>query len=271
MFDLDIAKLAILIRKQRMELGLGGGGLRHRKNSPNWGGRRKAGDKAPSPADDALEEEYEQEYELGVAERSDRGPVIGVHLVDPKPHLSLAPYGLSSSAKVGNLSAVYEGANDAVRRLSHASIASPGYSRSNPTIFPSTATSTLVALTSNTSLFNTFSSASSSSAFPFNIVKTSPPPLEDLKNRWNDILRLELTEDISAPKGSGDTGKLLKEWDQKVWNKDVPRALKIELTRYFVRDLTTLSKFADAFIVSGKPHISLPQLNSQAEHLRIGV
>jgi len=256
MFDLDIAKLAILIRKQRMELGLGGGGLRHRKNSPNWGGRRKAGDKAPSPADDALEEEYEQEYELGVAERSDRGPVIGVHLVDPKPHLSLAPYGLSSSAKVGNLSAVYEGANDAVRRLSHASIASPGYSRSNPTIFPSTATSTLVALTSNTSLFDAFSSASSSSAFPFNIVKTSPPPLEDLKNRWNDILRLELTEDISAPKGSGDTGKLLKEWDQKVWNKDVPRALKIELTRYFVRDLTTLSKFADAFIVSGKASCS---------------
>lgn len=31
-------ELATLIRKQRMELGLGGGGLRHRKHSPTWGG-----------------------------------------------------------------------------------------------------------------------------------------------------------------------------------------------------------------------------------------
>lgn len=31
-------ELAVLVRKQRMELGLGAGGLRHRKHSPTWGG-----------------------------------------------------------------------------------------------------------------------------------------------------------------------------------------------------------------------------------------
>jgi hypothetical protein len=31
-------QLSVLVRKQRMELGLGGGGLRHRKHSSVWGG-----------------------------------------------------------------------------------------------------------------------------------------------------------------------------------------------------------------------------------------
>jgi hypothetical protein len=36
---LRLTQLAIMIRRQRMELGLGEGGLRHRKNSPTWGVR----------------------------------------------------------------------------------------------------------------------------------------------------------------------------------------------------------------------------------------
>ncbi|GAA6061475.1 hypothetical protein JCM10212_002554 [Sporobolomyces blumeae] len=239
-------QLAVLIRKQRMELGLGGGGLRHRKNSPNWGGRRKPGSAASKAVDELTEEEYEQEYELMVAERSDRGPVVGVHLTPPKPRLDLTQYGLASSASTGNLSAVFEGASDAVRRLTHASVASPSYSRSRPTLFPESATPTLVALTSNASLFSDFSS--SPSASPFTVVRASLPPPEDLR-RWNDVLQLESPD--SPPTSSGEAGKLVKEWDQDVWNRDVPRALKIELTRYFVRDLTTLSQYADAFVVSG--------------------
>ncbi|GAA5904087.1 hypothetical protein JCM5296_000330 [Sporobolomyces johnsonii] len=241
-------QLAVLIRKQRMELGLGGGGLRHRKHSPTWGGNRRQGDDGSSPTAEELaeEEEFEQEYEFGVAERSDRGPVVGVHLSGLKPRLDLAQFGLTASSRAGNLSAAFEGASDAVRRLSHASIAAPSYSRSRPTIFPPTATPTLVALTGNASLFSDF--AADQAALPFNVLRTSSPPYEDLR-RWNDVLRLELTEDIAPPKG--DAGTLLKEFNQDVWNKDLPRALQIYLTRYFVRDLTTLSQFADAFVVSG--------------------
>ncbi|CEQ39496.1 SPOSA6832_01040, partial [Sporobolomyces salmonicolor] len=248
-------QLAVLIRKQRMELGLGGGGLRHRKHSPTWGGNRRQGGDGSSPtaAELAEEEEYEQEYEFGVAERSDRGPVVGVHLSGLKARLDLAQFGLAASSRAGNLSAAFEGASDAVRRLSHASIAAPSYSRSRPTIFPPTARPTLVALTSNASLFSDF--AADQAALPFDVLRTSSPPYEDLR-RWNDVLRLELTEDIAPPKG--DAGTLMKEFNQNVWNKDLPRALQIYLARYFVRDLTTLSQFADAFVVSGMSLFSLP-------------
>jgi hypothetical protein len=81
----------------------------------------------------------------------------------------------------------------------------------------------------------------------YNIVKTSTPPLEELKQRWSDIL-----ESAASKGGKGSSRSILEEWDQEVWNSKLPRALKVELTRYFVRDLTTLSRFADAFVVSGQ-------------------
>ncbi|GAA5886072.1 hypothetical protein JCM6882_004253 [Rhodosporidiobolus microsporus] len=236
-------QLSILIRKQRMELGLGGGGLRHRKHSPTWGGNRRAGARARTPEE---EEQDEEEWEFEINERSDRGPVIGVHLAGEKPRVDLSPYGLDALALAGNLSAVYEGAADAVRRLSHSSIASPSYSRTRPTLFPSTATPTLVGLTSNTSLFNTF--LSHPSGISYNTLRTSSPPTNELM-RWNDVLRLELTEDIPPP--VGEAAKILSEWDQGVWNAELPRGLRVLLARYFVRDLTTLSLYSDAFVVSG--------------------
>ncbi|GAA5900075.1 uncharacterized protein JCM6883_006084 [Sporobolomyces salmoneus] len=239
-------ELAVLIRKQRMELGLGGGGLRHRKNSPNWGGRQRKGDRSTNQDSSTEEEDFEQEYELSIAERSDRGPVIGVHLSPPKPSLSLTSYGLSSRAKVGNLSAVFEGVGDAVKRLSRRKnlIENPGYSRSRPTLFPESSTSTLVTLTQSDELFQKFEEETISNKGGgggidqlYNLVQTTKSlPVEDLKQRWNEVGGLE---------------KILKEWDQGVWNEGLPRRLKVELTRYFVRDLTTLSRFADAFIVSG--------------------
>ncbi|GAA5962924.1 hypothetical protein JCM3765_005922 [Sporobolomyces pararoseus] len=241
-------QLAILIRKQRMELGLGGGGLRHRKNSPNWGGRQRKGDRSSSSSTaqdiSAEEEEFEQEYELNVAERSDRGPVVGVHLTSPKPALSLTSYGLSPEAKTGNLSALFEGVSDAVKRLSRkSSISNPGYSRSRPTLFPPSSTTTLVSLTSSNKLFGEFEQEATTNKQAvdqlYNLVRTSMPPTEEMKQRWNEVL------------GSSSIGSILEEWDQKIWNENLPRALKVELTRYFVRDLTTLSRFADAFVVSG--------------------
>ncbi|GAA6007052.1 hypothetical protein JCM10207_009185 [Rhodosporidiobolus poonsookiae] len=237
-------QLANLIRKQRMELGLGGGSVRHRKHSPTWGGNRRGGSRGSSTIDED-EDADQEEWEYDVNERGDRGPVVGVHLGGPQK-VDLSLYGLEKAAKAGNLSAVYDGVADAVRRLSHNSIASPSYSRTRSTLFPPTSTATLVALTSNSTLYDAFSSVPAGAAY--NLLRTSPPSQTDLL-RWNDILRLELTEDLAPPKG--DAGRLLREWDQGVWNDDVPRGLKTLLTRHFVRDLQVLSQYADAFVVSG--------------------
>ncbi|GAA6038154.1 hypothetical protein JCM8097_005765 [Rhodosporidiobolus ruineniae] len=237
-------QLSILVRKQRMELGLGGGGLRHRKHSPTWGGQRRGGARGRTAAEEEAEDEEEWEFE--VKERSDRGPVIGVHLAGERPRIDLTPYGLEGRIVAGNLSSVYEGAADAVRRLSHSSIANPSYSRTRPTLFPSTATPTLVALTSNSTLFSRFSALPDGVAY--NLLCTSPPPSNELL-RWNDVLRIELTADIPPP--VGEAGKILDEFDQRTWNEELPRALKVLLARHFVRDLTTLALYADAFVVSG--------------------
>ncbi|GAA5850485.1 hypothetical protein JCM8547_001889 [Rhodosporidiobolus lusitaniae] len=236
-------QLSVLVRKQRMELGLGGGGLRHRKNSPTWGGRGRGGSSTSSRSAEE-EAEDQEEWEYDVNERADRGPVIGVHLVGEKRGVDLSVYGLEGTTKVGNFSAVFEGASDAVRRLSHSSIASPSYSRTRPTLFPSSSTATLVALTSNTTLFSLFSSLPSS--LSSNILRTSQPSTAELL-RFNKVLRLELTEELEMP--SGEAGRILNEFDQKTWNA-LPRGLKVLLARYFVRDLTTLALYADAFVVS---------------------
>lgn len=73
--------LATMIRQQRIDLGLGTGGrVRNRKHSPAWGGNNKR----PPPdktADVSAEEGAELEAledEGGRAERSDRGPLIGI-------------------------------------------------------------------------------------------------------------------------------------------------------------------------------------------------
>ncbi|BGP55564.1 hypothetical protein JCM8202v2_003169 [Rhodotorula sphaerocarpa] len=247
---------------QRLELGLGGGGLRHRKHSPTFGGNRRLGsvagaDSAGSQNDG--QEEDEDEWEYDVAERSDRGPVVGVHLAGRRPGMDLSAYGILPEAGRGLLEAVYEGADDAVRRLTHASVKAPGYSRARPNLFRETATPTLIALTSNETLFAQMTA--SPAAELYNVLRTSPPPFEELRP-FNDVLRLDVGA-YDAPKSAapspgaaaaaakGSINKLLREWDQQVWNQDVPRELRVLLTRYFLRDLIVLSQHADAFVVSG--------------------
>lgn len=63
-----------------MELGLGTGGVRNRKNSAIWGGRkRKAGDGARAPVEEVESAGIEHDFdESGGSERSDRGPLIGI-------------------------------------------------------------------------------------------------------------------------------------------------------------------------------------------------
>ena len=198
---------------------------------------------------------------MNVAERSDRGPVVGVHLVGRRPRMDLSVYGISNGVVAGDLEVVYEGAANALRRLTHSSITSPGYSRSRPNIFPPTATPTLVALTNNETLFSVFTS-SQSSLSEYNIVRTSPPPFDELR-QFNEILRLEVTPDLQPPKGNAN--KLLREWDQQIWNDDVPRELKVLLTRYFVRDLIVMAQHADAFVVSGASALHLYSRVSSSE------
>lgn len=198
---------------------------------------------------------------MNVAERSDRGPVVGVHLVGRRPRTDLSVYGISNGVVAGDLEVVYEGAANALRRLTHSSITSPGYSRSRPNIFPPTATPTLVALTNNETLFSVFTS-SQSSLSEYNIVRTSPPPFDELR-QFNEILRLEVTPDLQPPKGNAN--KLLREWDQQIWNDDVPRELKVLLTRYFVRDLIVMAQHADAFVVSGASALHLFSRVSSSE------
>ncbi|GAA5896019.1 hypothetical protein JCM8208_007507 [Rhodotorula glutinis] len=244
-------ELAALVRKQRMELGLGGGGLRHRKHSPTWGGNRRKG-AAPVDTSEDDEEQDREAYEFGVAERSDRGPVVGLHLGGLKPSLSLSLFGLSpapgaaaaASFHVGDPSALLAAAHDATRRLTHASSASPSYSRVRPTLFPPGTTATLVALTANASAFDDV--AARPESVEFNVVRTSAPASDELA-RWDEALG----GSSSGGEGEGARAdRLLSEWDQKRWNDEVPRGLKVLLARHFARDLTTLSLYADAFIVS---------------------
>ncbi|GAA5935417.1 hypothetical protein JCM3775_006268 [Rhodotorula graminis] len=244
-------ELAALVRKQRMELGLGGGGLRHRKHSPTWGGNRRKG-AAPVDTSQDDEEQDREAWELGVAERADRGPVVGLHLGGPKPSLSLSLFGLSpppgaaaaaSSFHVGDPSAPLAAAHDATRRLTHASSASPSYSRVRPTLFPPGTTATLVALTANSSAFDEL--AARPESVEFNVVRTSAPASDELA-RWDGVFG---NGGASSGEGGG-ADRLLSEWDQKRWNDEVPRGLKVLLARHFARDLTTLSLYADAFIVS---------------------
>lgn len=70
-----------MIRSQRMDLGLGAGGLRNRKHSPTFGGKRRETDpSSPRTPVEEVESDKHDFDEAGGAERSDRGAVIGVHV-----------------------------------------------------------------------------------------------------------------------------------------------------------------------------------------------
>lgn len=66
------------------------------------------------------------------------------------------------------------------------------------------------------------------------------------------MLRLELDEELGAPEsGLPDASRVMQEYDQTVFNS-LPLGLRVYLTKYFLRDLTTLALYADAFIVHGE-------------------
>ena len=224
------------------------------------GNRRKGAAPVDTSQDD--EEQERDEYEFGVAERSDRGPVVGLHLGGAKPSLSLSLFGLSpapggaaaaSTFHVGDPSALLAAAHDATRRLTHASSASPSYSRVRPTLFPPGTTATLVALTANASAFDEV--AARPESVEFNVVRTSAPASDELA-RWDEALGGSAAAAGEGEREGARADRLLSEWDQKRWNDEVPRGLKVLLARHFARDLTTLSLYADAFIVSGASPLS---------------
>lgn len=119
-------------------------------------------------------------------------------------------------------------------------------------MFPPSSTTTLVCLGSSDSAFQQFSRDEKDS-LPTSVARLVKKSLErpddgELVERWGRQVVSALTS--SSKNGGG----ILDEWDQTTWNDltTIPLALRVELTRQFVRDLTTLSRFADAFVVSGR-------------------
>ncbi|ORY89385.1 hypothetical protein BCR35DRAFT_300547 [Leucosporidium creatinivorum] len=241
-------ELAIMIRRQRMELGLGEGGLRHRKNSPTWGGNRRHGTTRDRVAVEEVEDEDDHDYEeAGGAERSDRGPVIGAHLGNMREKTKELRLAGIKKGTIGGYSASVEGVNEALSRLSKSTLTSPGYSRGHPTLFPPTSQPSIILLSPNRTLASTLSWISPSTGSNYSLSLPSSPPLAELK-RWNQVLRIELTEELAAPVGSVDQSRIVDEWELEVWNT-LPRGLRVYLTKWFLRDLTTLALYADAFVV----------------------
>lgn len=241
--------LATMIRRQRIELGLGEGGIRNRKNSPTWGGQRKAGaGEGRTQEEIDAEGDEHADFDDGAGhERGDRGPIIGVHV----PLSDKKPIWLADMAEVSitdqsyaNVSVLVEGAGDAVRRLSKSSIAEPGYSRTQSSFRPE-ARSTLLVMTSEAAALSAL--AASSLAHEFTLLRTAPPPPDELR-QWKDLLKME-GEETEA--GDDERSDVLLSWRQSKFNK-LPRSLRVHLTRYFLRDLTTLALHADAFVVRGE-------------------
>lgn len=116
------------------------------------------------------------------------------------------------------------------------------------TLFPKTASPSIVLLTANRTSAATLSWEDDSGR-ELKLQLTSPPPREELK-RWNQVLRLELDDKLQMPTSKVDASKAVEEYDQTVFNS-LPLSLRVYLARYFLRDLTTLALYADAFIVHG--------------------
>ncbi|KAL8281093.1 hypothetical protein RQP46_006451 [Phenoliferia psychrophenolica] len=246
-------QLSILIRSLRMELGLGAGGLRNRKNSPAWGGaRRKGDDSRRLPVEDVAEDDHDYD-EAGGAERSDRGPLIGAHFRSPRGERAaqwtedMSWLG-AKNQQFGNLTMFLEGAKDAVGRLSKSSIAEPGYSRTAPVLFPANAEVTLLVMTAEADVVPSLE-ARSDVVDNYTVKRTSLPPPAVLK-QWSSVLGYER----NAEAGDGGRSSILSSFDQETFNA-LPRNLRVTLTRYFLRDLTTLSLYADSFLVTASSNI----------------
>lgn len=145
-------------------------------------------------------------------------------------------------------------ASDATRRLSKSTSAEPGYSRARTTLFPATAISTLVIMSAESSAFQNI--LDDDLADTFEIVEASAPSIESLQ-QWKKVLQLESNDPYDEDEEVGKTEEpkseastILTTFTQTTFNA-LPLSLRVHLTRYFLRDLTTLSLFADAFLISG--------------------
>lgn len=151
------------------------------------------------------------------------------------------------------ISSFTTGIQDALRRLSSSTIASPSYSRLRPTIFPSTSVPHIVLLTGDTSPLVDFTTAyipPTSSLPPKIRYSRTSQPSQSALSRWSDLLRLKLSPHLTPPI-TPDPSTILTSYSQPVFNS-LPLPLRILLTRHFLRDLTTLSWYADAVVVSGE-------------------
>lgn len=137
---------------------------------------------------------------------------------------------------------ILEGALDAVRRLSGSSSAQPGYSREHPLIFPADSKPTLLLMTAENSVLPLLESDPLSS--PFTLERTSAPPLESLR-QWDDLLKLTPEGELTS------ASTIMTTFKQSRFN-DLPMSLRIHLTKFFLRDLTVLSLYADAMVVTGE-------------------
>lgn len=79
---------------------------------------------------------------------------------------------------------------------------------------------------------------------PFTLERTSAPPLESLR-QWDDLLKLTPEGELTS------ASTIMTSFKQSRFN-DLPMSLRTHLTRFFLRDLTVLSLYADAMVVTGK-------------------
>lgn len=135
-------RLDTMIRRSKMEMGLGSAGTlrRKRKNSPAWGGNRRKGE--PTNVRQPVEtvEEGDHDFnEMGGAERADRPPIIGMFIRvgdKVKEWKERQRY----DAQRDDLAMFLIAALEARARLTSSTSGKPGYSRSRlgSSIFPPT-------------------------------------------------------------------------------------------------------------------------------------
>ncbi|SCV72267.1 BQ2448_4961 [Microbotryum intermedium] len=259
-------QLATMIRRQRMELGLGDGAVRGRKNSPTWGGAKRRSEESRNPgrADAEQVDEDVRDYDQqSGAERNDRGPVIGVHvplLAEQLPLTDLRLIGVQRAQTDDRFALVMQGVNDALRRLSKNSIAEPSYSRNHPTLFPSSAKAHVVVVSGEKDADVVVKLAHNDLARNMDIKRTSSPPADELR-QWSNLTGVE--------NARTDTSKIVTEFDQKTFNS-LPKSLRVHLTRYLLRDLTTLALYADAFVVHGTSSVGRLALLLAGEDAVVG-
>lgn len=133
-----------------------------------------------------------------------------------------------------------------MKRLSKSN--SPGYTRNHPTLFPLGSRPTLLVMTAENSIMTSLTE--NPFATPFDVQRTSKPPLDSLR-QWDDLFKLDSRGELTpASIIIGSSGI----YSQSQFNK-LPLSLRIHLTRFFLRDLTVLSLYADAFVVTGSSNV----------------